>query len=85
MACGVPVVGARPEDPEEQAIDGALLARQVDPNDGDAIARAIIDTLALPKSVPAGLDNFGYGPFEQRTHAIVDELTQLRARRSAVH
>jgi glycosyltransferase involved in cell wall biosynthesis len=85
MACGVPVVGARPEDLEEQAIDGALLARQVDPNDGDAIARAIIDTLALPKSVPAGLDNFGYGPFEQRTHAIVDELTQLRARRSAVH
>jgi glycosyltransferase involved in cell wall biosynthesis len=85
MACGVPVVGARPEDPEEQAIDGALLARQVDPNDTDAIARAIVETLAMPKAIPRGLDKFGYGPFEQRAHAIVDQLARLRAPRRAVH
>jgi glycosyltransferase involved in cell wall biosynthesis len=80
MACGVPVVGARPEDRDEQTIDGALLARQVDPHDTDAIARAVVETLAMPKAVPDGLARFGYGPFEQRTHAIVDELARIGPR-----
>lgn len=73
MACGVPVVGAVPEDPEERVTDGALLARQVDPDDPDAIARGVVEALSMPKAVPAGLERFGYPAFESRLHAIVDE------------
>jgi phosphatidylinositol alpha-1,6-mannosyltransferase len=81
MACGIPVVGATPEDPEEAALDGALLARQVDPHDSSAIARALVEALAMPKAIPAGLERFGYASFEKRTHAIVDELLGGRTSR----
>ncbi len=74
MACGVPVVGARCEDEDERVVDGALLAHQVDPHDSDAIARAIIHALSLPKAVPPGLQRFGYPSFEARWHRIVDEI-----------
>ena len=79
----VPVVGARPEDPEEAGVDGALLARQIDPTDTAAIARAIIETFAMPREIPAGLARFGYGPFEKRAHAIVDDRRLHRAPRRA--
>jgi glycosyltransferase involved in cell wall biosynthesis len=74
MACGVPVVGARCEDDEERALDGALLARQVDPHDVDATARAIAEALAIPKAIPPGLERFGYLAFEARWHKILDEI-----------
>ena len=74
MACGIPVVGATPEDPDEAAVDGALLARQIDPGDTDAVARALVEALALPKAIPPGLARFGYESFERRAHAIVDDL-----------
>jgi len=75
MACGIPVVGAACEDEEERRVDGALLARQVDPNDPDAIAKGVLETLSMPRAVPAGLERFGYASFERRLHRIVDEVT----------
>jgi glycosyltransferase involved in cell wall biosynthesis len=74
MACGVPVVGARCEDPRERATDGSLLTRQVDPHDSTAIAQALTETLAMPKAIPAGLQHFGYASFEARWHRILDEI-----------
>jgi glycosyltransferase involved in cell wall biosynthesis len=79
MACGLPVVGSQPEDPQEQAEDGALLARQVDPHDRAAIARAVLEALSLPKAIPAGLERLGYPSFERRLHEIVDELLRGRS------
>jgi len=80
MACGVPVVGARCEDDEERALDGALLARQVDPRDADATARALAEALAIPKAIPPGLERFGYPPFEARWHHILDEILAAKRR-----
>jgi glycosyltransferase involved in cell wall biosynthesis len=74
MACGVPVIGSRCEDDEERTVDGALLARQVDPRESEIIARAIVDGLRMPKVVPPGLDKFGYPSFERRLHGILDEV-----------
>jgi hypothetical protein len=39
----------------------------------------------MPKVIPDGLARFGYGPFEQRTHAIVDELARLGPRGRTHH
>jgi glycosyltransferase involved in cell wall biosynthesis len=74
MACGVPVIGALCEDDDERTVDGALLARQVDPRNPEAIARAILDGLGTPKVIPPGLDRFGYRSFERRLHGIVDDV-----------
>jgi len=76
MACGVPVVGARCEDEEERVLDGALLARQVDPHDSEAIARSLAEALAMPKATPPGLGRFGYPSFEARWHKILNEILQ---------
>jgi glycosyltransferase involved in cell wall biosynthesis len=82
MACGIPVVGAVCEDEEERRADGGLLARQVDPHDSRAIAQGILEALAMPKAIPAGLERFGFPAFERRLHAVVDEI-MARARRSS--
>jgi phosphatidylinositol alpha-1,6-mannosyltransferase len=81
MACGVPVVGARCEDAEERRLDGALLARQVDPHDAGATARALAEALAMPKAIPLGLERFGYPAFEVRWHKILDEILAGKGRR----
>jgi glycosyltransferase involved in cell wall biosynthesis len=74
MACGVPVIGAMCEDDDERKVDGALLARQVDPHEPEAIARAVIDGLGMPRVIPPGLGRFGYPSFERRLHVILDEV-----------
>lgn len=75
MACGVPVIGPRPEPADESANEGSLLARQVDPFDAVALERAIVDVVAMPKSVPPTLDRFAYPNFERNLHGIVDAVT----------
>jgi glycosyltransferase involved in cell wall biosynthesis len=75
MACGIPVVGARPEDEQEARTDGALLAEMVDPHDRDDVVRGIVAALARGKrEVPAGLERFGFPSFQKRLHAIVDSV-----------
>jgi phosphatidylinositol alpha-1,6-mannosyltransferase len=81
MACGIPVVGPRCEDEEERTGDGALLAGQVDPHDSEAIARAIVHAMGLPKKVPPGLERFGYPAFEKRWHETFDDIVLGRPRR----
>jgi phosphatidylinositol alpha-1,6-mannosyltransferase len=78
MACGVPVVGARPEDPEEREADGALLSHQVDPFNVDEIARGIIGALSLSKTIPPGLRRFEFASFEGRLHKIIDDVLTAR-------
>lgn len=75
MACGIPVI-ASSLDGGREAIRRGELGQLVDPTSPAEIRTAICDTLdaAAPKRVPEGLDFFSYANFEQRTHAIIDEL-----------
>jgi phosphatidylinositol alpha-1,6-mannosyltransferase len=78
MACGVPVVGPRPERATESANEGSLLARQVDPFDADALERAILEAVAMPKAIPPALEQFAYPTFEKKLHGIVDAVIAAR-------
>lgn len=75
MACGVPVVGPRPEPAEESANEGSLLARQVDPFDAGALEVAIVEATRLPKQIPPALEQFSYPNFEKGLHRIIDAVT----------
>ena len=74
MACGIPVVGCRPDDEEEARTDATLLAAQVDPHNKQEVIDAIVRAIALPKTIPNGLAKFGLEAFSMRLHAIVDDV-----------
>jgi len=75
MACGVPVVGCRPESEHESQNDGALLAEQVDPHDPDDIVRGILAALKNSKrEVPKSIERYAYPEFQRRLHGIIEEI-----------
>ena len=80
MACGVPVVGCRPEDDEEARVDGALLSEMVDPRNPDDIVRGITAALAKGSgAIPAGLSRFSFPEFQRRLHRVVDDVMKRSA------
>ena len=84
MACGIPVVGPRPEPNDESANEGSLLARQVDPFEPAQLRDAIVQAVRLPRAVPPALESFAYPNFEKKLHRIVDAVLGTRRRVPAV-
>jgi glycosyltransferase involved in cell wall biosynthesis len=79
MACGVDVVGCRPEDEQEARVDGALLSQMVDPRSPDDIVRGILTALSTRKGrIPEGLARFAFPEFQKRLHAIADKVMERR-------
>lgn len=75
MACGVPVVGSRPERDDEVKNDGSLLAAQVDPKDPDDIVRGILSALSKrERQVPGGIERYAFPEFQRRFHGIIDDM-----------
>jgi len=70
MASGIPVVGSTADGSREALRNGAL-GLLVDPGDPEALRRAIIASLRMPKRVHEGLEYFSSERFEQRVHEIV--------------
>jgi phosphatidylinositol alpha-1,6-mannosyltransferase len=77
LACGVPVVGVRLEDPSEASDpDARELIIQVDPNDSTAIVDGILAAIERSDTgVNPVLEKFYYGIFERRMHAILASAT----------
>jgi asparagine synthase (glutamine-hydrolysing) len=70
MACGIPVIASKSDGGREAVRDGRL-GILVDPRDGDALKRTILEALARPKgSVPVGLEYFSFANFEARAHSL---------------
>jgi glycosyltransferase involved in cell wall biosynthesis len=65
MACGVPAVASTVDGGFEAVLKGRL-GNAVDPDDAVALEAAIIDALAQPKAIPAGLDHFEHRAFTTR-------------------
>jgi phosphatidylinositol alpha-1,6-mannosyltransferase len=78
MACGVPAIGSKLDGGREALLDGKL-GLLVDPTNPAEIRAAILETLAHPekgtRSVPAELAHFSFENFQQRSRAIVEQLT----------
>lgn len=62
MACGIPVV-ASTRDGSREAVRHGQLGLLADPDDPAGLRAAILQALAQPRQVPAGLDHFAYPRF----------------------
>lgn len=76
LACGVPVVAPRMDDPEEaEDEDARALLIQVEPTDRGSIADGIARALAQgPKSINPVLSKFYFRAFESRVHEIIHDV-----------
>lgn len=76
LACGVPVVGARLEDPTERDDpDACELLIQVDPSNSVDIKRGILEGLARKgRGINPVLHRFGYNVFEKKVFAILADV-----------
>lgn len=73
MACGVPVV-ASVRDGSLEAVRGGRLGAAVDPDDGEALAAAVLAAMRQPKRVPEGLEYFSFAAFRERLYAELDRF-----------
>lgn len=75
LACGVPVVGCRLEDPWEANDTDSRLIIQVDPNNNDEIIQGIMTALSYPKgTLQPQLERFTFEGFKARLHEIVSKI-----------
>jgi glycosyltransferase involved in cell wall biosynthesis len=79
LACGLPVVGSRPEHTSDTSEQEANLIIQVDPTNKDEIISAILMALATSRQIRDELKSFNYETFRSRFHAIIDETLSSHA------
>lgn len=75
LACGVPVVGCKLDDPWEINDPDSRLIIQVDPKNKDDIIKGILTALSCPKGqIQPGLERFYFGIFKANFHKIVTDI-----------
>lgn len=75
LACGVPVVGSKLDDPWEVNDPESRMIIQVDPNDKEEIIHGIIAALSCPKNIlQPGLERFYFDGYKARLHLIIKEI-----------
>jgi glycosyltransferase involved in cell wall biosynthesis len=85
LACGVPVVGCKLEDPWDRNDPESRLIIQVDPRNKEEIIEGILTALSLPeKTIPPGLERFYYARFETNFHKIVLDILDKHIVRNRV-
>jgi glycosyltransferase involved in cell wall biosynthesis len=81
-ACGVPVIGSL-TDGSQEALLGGRLGRLIDPNDRDALVRAVTETLAMPAPGRNPLiEHFSEARFQERVACWLEEQVVLMGARS---
>jgi glycosyltransferase involved in cell wall biosynthesis len=73
LACGVPVVGSTADATQEALLHGEL-GPAVDPDDPEALLRAILEALASPRQVPERLSYYAFENFQARLRAALQPL-----------
>ena len=75
LACGVPVVGCKLEDPWEVNDPESQLIIQVDPNNKDEIIAGVLTALSRPKGhLQPGIEKFYFGAFSAKLHGILTDI-----------
>ncbi len=75
MACGIPVIASELDGSREAVLDGKL-GQVVNPDDPEALQRAILSALEQPKQIPEGLDYFSFPNFNKRLSRILSSFVQ---------
>jgi phosphatidyl-myo-inositol dimannoside synthase len=79
LACGVPVVGSRLDDPEEQRDPDSQLIVQVEPTSRPEIVEEVLKSLSRPKRRPEDkLRKFLFSAFKARLQVIVEDALGAR-------
>jgi len=74
LACGVPVVGCRLDDPAERSDPDSQLITQVDPENKEEIIEAIEKVLSCSeRKLQPRIRHFFYKSFRDRLHQILSE------------
>ena len=82
MACGIPVVGCKPNDATDFEAAREVLSSEVDPFDRESIKAGIRGALKLPRGVvPEALKKYSFDTYTQRLHRIVDDVLERAAHR----
>lgn len=76
MACGIPVV-ASTRDGSREAVRNGQLGLLADPDDPAGLRAAVLQALAQPRQVPAGLDYFAYPRFRHRLAEVLAAVSTL--------
>lgn len=71
LACGIPVVGCKPDDPQEISDPESHMIIQVDPNDPDEIIEGLLKALSSAEKVTPP-SNFYFDSFKTRLHEIIE-------------
>jgi phosphatidylinositol alpha-1,6-mannosyltransferase len=79
LACGLPCVGSNFDGGREALREGKF-GQLIDPFDADALGSAILEAVAMPREVPAGLDYFGIANFRPRISAMLRQVFALPRR-----
>ncbi len=75
LACGVPVVGCKLEDPSEIKDTETNLILQVAPENKNEIIEGVLAALSRSeKTIPPGLEKFYFESFEKTLHDIITAL-----------
>jgi len=83
LACGIPVVGCKLEDPSEADDPGSQLIIQVDPNNKTEIINAVMAALTRPKGrLQPGIEKFYFSEFRAKLHEIVTHIVCAARQRS---
>ncbi len=77
VASGIPTIASRIDGGREALRDG-MLGTLIDPDQPSELIAAVIAASQKPKTVPEGIEYFSYANFENRVHAIQDQIVEGR-------
>jgi glycosyltransferase involved in cell wall biosynthesis len=78
MACGIPALASK-LDGGREALRNGQLGVLVNPASQADLVNGILAALRRPKGIPAGLDYFSASAFKNRTHGILDRISETIA------
>ena len=76
LACGLPVIGSQLDGSRDALLDGEL-GELVNPDDNEALCKAIIRALEKPKGVPPQLSQFSLERFNKEINILLEDISLL--------
>ena len=79
LACGIPVIGSRPESASEASDPDSALIVLVDPRNKKELKKAILAALSVPHQIRPELKGYYLSSFGHRLNEIIDDVLSRRS------